>query len=203
MIQQVNLYQPVLRKEKKVFSVRALLLALVLVAVGQAGLTGALAWQSGSMRTELGRMQQQRDALRTRVTELDQRHPVPKPDPQLAARRDELEAETQAKRGVLAVLKRRNLGAGGSFADYLEGLARQRLPDLWFSRVEVADGGAKVVLAGSTLKPEQLPQFLQRLSAEAPFRGLEFTSLSMDRPKDDPRRVDFVLRTEPEEEAGK
>jgi hypothetical protein len=199
MMQQVNLYQPVLRKEKKVLSARALVLAMVLVAAGLGGLSAVVGWQSGSMRSEVGSMQRQRDAMRTRVDDLDKRIPVPKPDPQLIARLDELETEAQAKRHILDALQHRSFGAGGGFADYLAGLARQRLPELWFSRVEIADGGAKVILAGSTLKPERLPQFLQRLSAEPPFQGLEFSSLSMDRPKEDARRVDFVLRTEPEE----
>ena len=44
-MQQVNLYQPIFRKQKKVFSARALVQAVVLVAVALGGIFGYSRWQ--------------------------------------------------------------------------------------------------------------------------------------------------------------
>jgi Tfp pilus assembly protein PilN len=80
------------------------------------------------------------------------------------------------------------LGAGGfgnaaGMSGYLIGLARQRIEGLWLTRIDIREGGDAINLSGRSITAEQVPQYLQRLSAEQAFKGRTFGGLAVQ--KDD------------------
>ena len=57
---------------------------------------------------------------------------------------------------------------------------------------------AKLNLNGSTYSPESVPKYLQNLSQEAGFRGLEFQTFLMER-VDQSSLVNFSIRSKENE----
>lgn len=195
MTQQVNLYQAIFREVRPPLSLATIggILALLAVLLG-AGY-GYLHWQAQQQRQAVAELEQQRAAARERLEQVIDEHPPPTKSEALQQRLDAAEADLARKRRVLETLGERAAGRRGGFSAHLEALARQRLDQLWLTEIRLYRGGREIELAGSTYAPEQVPQYLQRLSREARFDGVRFADLRMDRSEEEARRVDFRLHS--------
>lgn len=110
------------------------------------------------------------------------------------------EQELQNKELVLTVLSGKAFGNTKGFAEQFTGLSRQHIDGLWLTQLDIHAGGEKLNLQGSTFTPEQVPRYLQNLSKEPSFYGVEFKTFLMERDKGSPR-VDFDIRST-QKEAG-
>ena len=110
------------------------------------------------------------------------------------------EQELQNKALVLTVLSGKAFGNTKGFAEQLTGLSRQHIEGLWLTHLDIHAGGEKLNLQGSTFTPEQVPRYLQNLSKEPSFYGVEFKTFLMERDKGS-TRVDFDIRST-QKEAG-
>lgn len=196
MKQEINLYQPILRQRKKVFSARALLQASAVVVVGLLSLYGYGLWQIQSLQGELAGLQGQRDVASMRLVQLsDELLPNRKKSRLIEGEVARLSRELEERHEVQALLTSGAYGNQGGFSEYLAGLARQRVDGLWLTGVEISEGRKDVEISGSALSPELLPMFVQRLADESAFEGTRFETVRMVRPEVDVSRVDFELRT--------
>lgn len=186
MAQQINLFDPALKRQRNWLSLGnvAGLAAGLIVVVGALGYAerralAPLATLSAGNETRI-------KAAREQVVALGQQMANRKPDPRLeqevAARRFLL-----ATRGEVLGLLRKSVGeeAGPPFADYLRGFARQTLPGLWLTAfsLEARDGGMEI--RGRTVDPALLPEYIRRLNNEPAFQGRAFAALKLDTGKPD------------------
>jgi len=195
MMQQVNLYQPIFRKQKRLFSAVALLQVSLVVLAGLFLITLYSYWQRASLEDNLKQLKVRQTDMTARVETLNKQYPQSIKSKQLERKVEQVEAEIVGKRAALAKLRELNLGKGGGFSTYLEGLARQRITDLWLTSIIISQGGGDLLLQGSALDPAIVPRFLQRLSSETVFNGKQFRSLRMSRPEKEPWHVDFSVST--------
>lgn len=180
MNQQVNLYQPILRRERKVFGAQAMLWSVLLAVAGLALLSGVLAWRLDLRRADVAALEQQSAELSARVQRLEQQYPVPRKDPTLEAAVIRLQGEVAAKRRFLEHFSRRE--ADGGFAAYLAALARQPVEGLWLTSVRIGAEGLDI--HGGATRAELVPRFIQRLGQEPVFVGREFRGLQLQRRDD-------------------
>lgn len=195
MLQQINLYQDVLRKEERTSVLRPLALAffgglvlLLLVSV-------FLLWQSGSLRQQLVTLESEQTRLVANLAELARQYP-PKAQSQLLE--EEVANLVLARDGrgpLVQLLKIESQKNTGGFSVLLESLARQNPSGVWLRRVGITAGGHQLLLVGSTQSPQLAPLYLQQLGQEPSLAGLEFERLLMDRSLDDPGTIDFTLQT--------
>lgn len=201
MKQQVNLYQPIFRKERRVFSARAMLASVGVVLAGLLLIYGYAHWQMYELRAELGRLEAQRRAATERLTGLEGVIPARGKSQLLEAEIGRLERELDRKRRVAAALEGGALGNTEGFSSYLTGLARQRVDGLWLTGLRISEGGERLILAGRALSPERVPVLVQRLAGESAFAGLHFNTLDMERTDDGARAgIEFVLGTVDDED---
>lgn len=178
-MQQINLYQPMLRKARKVFSARALAQSLAVIVVALVAIGGFGQWQLSSLERELMRARAQQLESAQRVEQLRAMVPVRPADAALQQRVEVLQQEQATKQRVLSALSGSRPGNHQGFVEQLEGLARQSLDGLWLTRVEIAGAGTVLGLHGRAVSPELLPRYLQRLGDEPVFAGTEFRSFVM------------------------
>lgn len=207
MTQQVNLYQPILRREKKVFSAATMLQLLALFAVLMLVLFGFTRWQLGELEAENARLAAQEAGLAARVTSLSQELRARPESRELQQALEAARQELALKERLAELMRGRRASAEGGFADAFAGLARQRVEGLWLTGVALRNttGGARhVTLRGLTANAELVPELVQQLGSEPAFQGVRFRSLKVYQPEDGPRNVlAFELTTEPAEtEAG-
>jgi Tfp pilus assembly protein PilN len=193
--QQINLYQPVFRKQQKVFSAVAMLQGLAIIAIGMVCLFGYALWRGHTLDAQLKQAEQQRNEAAKRMEQLRVQLPQRAKTPELEAEVETLRKELAGRQRIAARLAATDAGNTRGFADYLEGLARQKPSSLWLTDVDVRHGGQELVLRGSTLQPEQLPRYIQRLGQEPAFAGREFSDLNIAQPEKEKGRYDFVMST--------
>lgn len=196
--QQVNLYQPIFRREKKVFSARTLLVAGALAALGLFAIYSVALVRTQQLERQLNQQQVALDASQSRLQALSQARAAQGADPALEQRIERLRAERNFKLDMLDRLQRNQFGNRAGFSAYLRGLSRQHVPELWLTRVIVDNGGTELMLEGSAMAPAIVPRYLQRLSHESAFSGKEFRSVRMQRPEERDWHIDFTLATAPE-----
>jgi len=192
--QQINLYQPIFRRERRVFSAVAIAQAGALVLAGLGLMYAYARLQLAHLEGERARLERQVAERAARIERLAQQYPPRKRDEALARRVAQLERELAAKRRVVAGLESGAFGNTEGLSPYLEALARRRVPGLWLRTVAVGEGGSALLLEGSALKAELVPRLVRALGAEVAYTGRTFERLVIERPQEAPRRVDFVLR---------
>jgi Tfp pilus assembly protein PilN len=179
MYQQINLYQPIFRKQRQIFSALTMLQGLGLVAVALAALYTYGLMSVGSLEAEVVQLEGREQALATQLMRLD---------PTLGDnRRAELEAELKRLNATLLdqqrlidVLRDRPLGDTAGFSGYLAALARRRTPELWLTSLAVNGGTGAIELTGRSLRAELVPEYMQRLGEEKALAGQRFDRFEIE-----------------------
>lgn len=192
MQQQINLFQPVFRREAKVFSARTLAqvlgLALVLSLAGVALLQLQLG-RHGATRNLLDAQYRQ---LETRLQALENQA-----DPGALAALDTRirDLETRLADGAVELAQIHSLviERSGGFSPVLEALARHPLDGLWLTGIRVADGALE--LHGLARHPELIPQYLDRLGEDPALGRWPLAAVQVARAADDAGLLRFTLRS--------
>jgi predicted RNA-binding Zn ribbon-like protein len=183
--QQVNLYQPIFRRQRKVFSAVTMLQVAGVVVLGLAMLYGYGRFQAGAVRADLATLAAQRDAAQAQLATLTAELAAQRDTRELTARLQQAEQTLATKRRLLRWLGEQGVDRSDGFSAHVEGLARQHRPGLQLTEVGLAGSGRQIRLAGRTADAAELVRFLRRLGDEAAFAGVEFRDVRIAR-DDDP-----------------
>ena len=179
MSQQINLFNPIFLKQKKVFSAVNMLDALAVLLVGVAAFYGYASIESLNLDRQAVETARQYDLSKARLVQARAQY-VPKvPDARLAAEVNDLQTQLNARKATLDDLGIGRLAVDADYAEYMRALARQSLTGLWLTGFRVARGGAEIEIAGGALQPELVPFYIRRLNQERALQGRTFDSLSM------------------------
>ncbi|MFO8025162.1 PilN domain-containing protein [Thiohalophilus sp.] len=198
--QQINLYQDIFREQQQPVSARQVGLAVLGLIVLLALVSGFLQWQHQGLNTKLAEREQRKAELEQQVATLRQKLEARQGDRQLQEAVEALNNELAAKQQILQALSGKRFGNTDGFVEHLTGLARQRIDGLWLTELALRQGGTRLDMQGRSLKPESVPNYLQKLSAETIFAGTEFDNLSISRNAEQPRHMDFQLQSRVKQE---
>jgi len=201
MQQQINLFQPIFRKERKILSFGALIQISGIVMFALAVLYGYGLWNNNRASKQLSALKTQHDeriAMLERVSREASKHAGDVNVDEEVAR---LEAELAAQRYVVTLLNKGRVGtektvnSGGQtgFSQYLEIFSRRVVKGMWISQFSVYDGGENMLIKGGALSAALLPEFLTGLSEEPLLVGMEFSILQMSRDEAHKNWIEFVL----------
>ena len=196
MYQQVNLYQPMFRRQEKRFSAKKLLGLFVGAALFFTAVYGVARWNVYALETQLVELQTQYKSEIKRVDELSRQFPLKRKSSSMEKKLARLRTEREAKKTLISLLRGRSaLGNVDGFSGHMEGIARQRINGMWVTGFYLDGGGERIDIQGSSLQAELVPRFLQKLSSENSFTGAEFRVFRMQR--DDKKRaaIHFELKT--------
>jgi hypothetical protein len=193
--QQVNLFQPIFRKEHKLLSFRVLLQGSAAVVLLLLLMYGWGLRQSAQIHADLVQLKgqaKQRSALLVEVSaKLARMKTDTGPQRELAG----LEKELAARQKVVDALNRVRDSYTQGVSGYLESFSRQSPKGVWLTGFSVEAGGEGLVIRGSSLQPELVPAFLQQLATEPALNGTEFRLLQIERQKDTTGYVNFTVYT--------
>jgi len=194
MRQQINLYREELIDRPEPFQSRQSLL-LLLIAFCCLVLLGIFSyWQTSSVQAQVTLLKQQQQQLETHISDLEKKYPAPQKSASLEKKIIQRERELQGQRRAIDYfLKQDRQGRNMEILSSLEGLARYPLTGVWLRRVSLLQRGGEVKLAGSSLSPEKIPEYLQLLGEKNIFGGQVFARLKLNRLEDKGNRVDFEL----------
>lgn len=195
MTQQVNLFQPIFRKERKLLSFRVLwqggaaVVALLMLMYGW-GLQ-----QTAQMSAELKKQEAQQQQFTRQLGEVSARLAVMKTDTAPQQQLANLERELVARQKVVDALTRVRDTYTQGVSAYLDSFSRQAPQGVWLTGFTVQAGGEGLVIRGSSLRPELVPTFLEQLATESTLLGTQFGLLQIQRSNGDARFVDFTVTT--------
>lgn len=192
MQQQINLFQPVFRREAKVFSARTLAqilaIALVLIVAGVA-----------MLELQLSRHAATRDLLATQYRALDTQLQALEGQADsgelaaLDARTEELELRLADGATELTEIQGLMLARSQGFAPVLEALARYPLSGLWLTGLQLQ--GNELELHGIALDPELVPRYLALLDEDTTLARWTLAMVQIERDTEVPGRLRFTLRS--------
>jgi hypothetical protein len=191
--QQVNLFQPLFRKERKLFSFVvsvqiAVVFILSLLVVYMLGLRSV-----DQTKSDLEVTKKQNAIHLGQLSSLTQTIKDRDGGVNVNDRISLLQKELEAERYMLKVLGQRYTEHRQGFSGYLEGFARRSIQGMWITAFEMKNGGQSVQISGGTVSPEIIPDFLNGLSGEASLAGTTFEVLTMDRKAPNGSWIEYTL----------
>ena len=193
--QQINLMDQGFRPKTVPLSGQAMVAICMGVVVVLGLIYVVVKSQVPKLQAQASRLVTEYDNQQTRLTRLSERAGQNLNTSDLDAEIDRLVKEKKTKDDVVNLLAGQSLGNSTGFSPYLEGLARQITAGVWLKEVTIRNGGNDLYIAGSTLDPKLVPQYLRRLSKESVFSGTDFKSFEMHRQEKQPDKIDFVVKT--------
>jgi hypothetical protein len=205
MTQNINLFDPAFRKQRQVMSFATLVKCLGLAVLVLFGYQFYVQHQIGGLNGDLRGVQGLLNEERARAEQLTGKAAARKPDAQLESEIAKLEVELRQAQEAMAALKGGAFGNRQGFADYLRAFSRQSVDGLWLTAFTIS-GGGELEIRGRVLRPDLVPNYIQRLNREKVFAGRSFARFEMSRPEAEPpvkggkearapRFLDFSLAT--------
>jgi hypothetical protein len=180
--QQINLFNPIFLKQKKVFTVVPMAQALGVLLLGSLVLVyygnrqvSALARESESLATRL-------TAKQARMASVDAEFAPRKKSEELEAELAYTQAHLQSLREVSGILKRGDLGNTRGYAEYFRAFSRQSIGGLWLTGVSITGAANEIALQGRALQASLIPNYISRLKGESVMQGKTFGSLEIAQP---------------------
>lgn len=195
MIQQINLYQDILRQGQDKSDVNLYWVGLSAVILLLICFSGYLMWDNKSAETQALQLRQELAAEQAKVNLIASQIPKQEIDPQLAAEVTQWQNMLDELTQAMELLSGKDTDKAPGFSSYFQALSNQSIPDVWLSALYL-DGLQQLInIEGSTFKPEKIPYFLQQLQKEPIFNGHTFAKLAMQKSEKIPNQIDFKLST--------
>jgi hypothetical protein len=194
--QQINLYRPIFRKQRRIFSALAMAQGVGLIVLVVAAFYWYVAAQTSLLEI---RANQSTAQLKAELERLKLQGAGVSPAERaklIAERRKTLEASLAAKTQALSALDSGAVGRAEGYSALLRALARQSMDGVWLTRIQFAEGTGELSIAGRASRPELVPAYLERLRTDATLRSQDFVTLEITRPapaKGAVPHVDFLL----------
>lgn len=183
MSQQINLFNPVFLKQKKYFSVLAMLQVLGLIVLGSGFIYGYAKHQVSLLAQQSEETGKLYAAEQQRLASFSQGFSPQKSSQVLQDELKRFEAEAVAQKEVLDTLKTGVIGNTEGYSEYMRAFARQTLSGLWLTGFAIDSDGSQMSLSGAALSPALVPTYIRRLSKEKAMKGKTFSYLQIQQPK--------------------
>jgi hypothetical protein len=180
--QQINLFNPIFLKQKKIFTALPMAEALGVIVAGALLLT----WYAGRSVAELEQSAAAGKALlagrEQRLVKANAQFAPRAKNTALATELAQAEAERKALQDVAMVLKGGVLGNTAGYAEYFRAFSRQNVNGLWLTGLTISGAGNDIGVQGRAMQPTLIPNYIARLTGERVMHGKTFATLDIGRP---------------------
>lgn len=183
MSQQINLFNPIFLKQKKIFSAITLLQMSGLVLLGAVLVAIYTTFQSAELNRNAGIVAAQLRTAQAQVARLRADASAPAKSKALEDALVKVESEIKSRQQISSILQKNDFGNTTGFSAYLVAFARQIPNGLWLTGFNISRAGNEIGLQGRTLKPELLPLYVTQLKRETVMQGKSFAELQMQIPR--------------------
>jgi hypothetical protein len=180
MNQQINLYQPMFRKQKVILSSMTILQVGVFFLVVFAGLYAYQGSKLKPYKSQLASIDKELVQLSSQVAALSGSQKQSK-SKLLENEIAKLTKELEQRERISKVLSSSSFGNSSGFSSYLEAFAKGHVQGTWLTSVNIKQGGASLGLKGKTLSSELVPVYLQNLAEEESLNGSSFNVMELAR----------------------
>ena len=185
MNQQINLYQPMFRRQEKIFSAMAMIQTVLLFV----GILTVIYFygqsQINPIEEQIRKTGNGLVKLREQVQIYREKAPPKSKSRLLEAEITRLEKELEERSKVRDLLEKQQIGTAPRFSSIMEALARQHVNGTWLTEVRISASGRALSLNGKTFTSDLVPIYMQRLAEEVVMTGIAFNNMEMQRSKEE------------------
>jgi Tfp pilus assembly protein PilN len=180
--QQINLFNPIFLKQRKVFSAVAMARALAVLLGGVLAVAFIARQSVEALQKEANDGRERLVQREARINKVNGQFLPREKSGELETELAQAEARIKAMREVAGVLQRGELGNANGYSEYFKALARQNPSGVWLTGVTIGGPGNELGVQGRALDPALVPAYLGRLQHEQVMRGKAFGSLKISQP---------------------
>jgi len=180
--QQINLLDKRFREDESLFSSRRIVQVWFLAIAGMLLYSGYSYYNVTALEKRAAIKQDEADHVAEVLKKVETLTPQGTIQ-SLEVEVEQLKKEKERKLQVKDLLIGTDLGNIAGFSQHLEGLAKEIVPNVWLTSINIEDGGKSLGLLGGAMDPKLVPQYLQKLSNERSFAGSEFRTFFMGVPE--------------------
>lgn len=200
MSQQVNLYQPIFRQQKILFSARTLLIFSLGLAALLLFWSTLIGQRVGTLEAELERQRASEQRALVQLASLRESMPTAIPSDTLQGRVDQLEQQRSELRASLQALGQAQPAASAQLHERLAALSRRQPQGMWMTELSLDERRGDLILRGRALSAGLIPAYLAELSLEPLISGTGFRQIRLEAADDDTPGVHFFISTRSERE---
>lgn len=182
MSQQINLFNPLFRQQKKYFSALTMLQAIGIILLGAILLALYAGYRTSRLEGEVAVAAAQAGAAQDQLAKVTAALPPRQKNKALGEQVRKMEADMASLQKNAAMLQSGELGNTRGYAEYLRAFARQIVDGIWLTGFSIQAAGSEVGLQGRTVRPELVPTYINRLKNEPVMQGKSFSALEMRLP---------------------
>ena len=179
MSQQINLFNPIFLRQKRQFSALAMLQALGLVALGVLLMYAYEVRQNHTLASVLAQVDQQLEARRSQITRFGRDFSTQGASRALTNELATAEARLAERRSLLDDVKTGVGGDAQGYSRYLAALARQTMPGVWLTGLDIGGKSSALVIKGRALDSALVPAYMRSLNRAAPLAGRRVDELRL------------------------
>lgn len=183
--QQINLYQPIFRHQRQVFSASMMLSLTGAVAVALLAIYANGLWQVIGLEAEAVQLEGREKAYSAQLARLD---PTSSTQRRREVERELEELNTRLfdQQKLVEILREQPLGGTEGFSAQLAALARRHTNGLWLTELRIHGAGRSLELVGKTIRPDLVPEYLLSLGKEQALAGQRFERMQIERADGEP-----------------
>lgn len=182
MSQQINLCNPLFRKQEKYFSAVTMAQSLGLIVVATLLFYGYSIYQTRALTRQAAQMSQMQDTTQRQFASIAATLGPRKPDIHLTEAIKLAESEVKNRQDILDILSQGELGNQAGFSEYLKALSRQTVNGLWLTGFDVTGSGDEISIRGRAMQAALVPGLIRKLKVEPKFAGTHFATLDIHQP---------------------
>jgi hypothetical protein len=194
-MQQINLYQPMYRQQKKIFSAVTMLQIGGFFLVVLSAAYGYNVHSLSPFRAELAKTSAEFDRIAQSIERVRAVAPGQTEVKLLEREIARLSTELENGRRLKQALATGSFGNTEGFSRHFEALARGHVDGAWLTRIAIGRGGNHLDLSGKTIDPELVPLYIRRLGESPVFRKRGFNLLELARSEEENQLVTFNIGT--------
>ena len=180
---QINLFNPIFLKTKKIFSAVAIVQAVGLVLLGAILVLMYAQYQSKELNKNAETMSVQLRITEAQVAKLRAMAAPMGTNVALENSLAKLDADIKSRQKIATILQKSDFGNTKGYSAYMVAFARQIPNGLWLTSFNITGGGNDIAMQGRSLKPELVPVYVSQLKREDIMQGKSFSALQMQLPQ--------------------
>ncbi len=182
MSQQINLFNPIFLKQKKIFAASTMVQSLAVIVLACALIAVYAGWQVKMREKQAADSTMQLSKLKARLDSAAIQfapHPV---DELLVSQLQKTEDDVNSLQRVEDALNGGGFGDTRGYSIYFRSFSRQIVDGLWLTGININGAGQQIGLKGRALRADLVPEYLKRLGREADMKSKTFATLDMKVP---------------------
>lgn len=182
MSQQINLFNPIFLKQKKIFAASTMAQSLGVIVLACVLLSLYADWQLKAREQQAAESTTQAGKLKTRLESASIEFAPHQVDQGLITQLQKAEDDVNSLQRVQDALNGGGFGDTKGYSIYFRSFSRQIVDGLWLTGININGAGQQIDLKGRALRADLVPEYLKRLGRESAMKSKTFATLDMKVP---------------------